>query len=129
MARPTDERTKRKYERKKPRPAHMWQPGQSGNPGGFSKKAKARVAELAAMSADYTDVVFRQFEDMLRDPETKPETRLAICRELLDRGYGRPTQGLSIFGDLDQDPIQAINLTPEQFREIVEAGRKLDDDV
>lgn len=129
MSRPTDERTKRTYNRTKPRPEHMWKPGQSGNPGGWSSKAKARVAELAKLSADYTDVVFRQFEDMLRDPETKPETRLAICRELLDRGYGRPTQGLSIFGDIDQDPIQAINLTPEQFREIVEAGRKLDDDV
>lgn len=129
MSRPTDERTKRPYVRKGERPSHMWQKGVSGNPGGWSSKAKARVAELAKLSSDYTDVVFKQFEDMLRDVNTKPETRLAICRELLDRGFGRPTQGLSIFGDLDQDPIAAVNLTPEQFREIVEAGRKLDDDV
>ena len=88
-----------------------------------------KVAELAKMSSEYTDVVFKQFEDMLRDPDTKPETRLAICRELLDRGFGRPTQGVSIFGDLEKDPVQAVNLTPEQFREIVAAGRKLDDEV
>lgn len=127
--RPTDERRKGKYVRTKPRPAHMWKPGQSGNPGGWSKKAKARVQELAKMSAEYTDVVFRQFEDMLRDPDTRAETRLAICRELLDRGFGRPTQGISIFGDLDQDPISSVHLTPDQYDELIKAGRELDEDV
>lgn len=81
------------------------------------------------MAGAYTDVVFQHFEDMLKNPLTKDETRMAICRELLDRGFGRPSQGISIFGDSSKDPVQAVALTPEQFREIVDAGRQLDDDV
>ena len=125
MARPTDQRAKKPYVRKKDRPEHMWKPGTSGNPGGRPKK----VAELAARAGQYTDVVFAHFEDMLRNPLTKDETRLAICREMLDRGFGRPTQGVSIYGDKDKDPVQAVALTAKQFREIVAAGRQLEDDV
>ncbi len=125
MARGTDERVKQKYVRVKEKPEHLWKPGQSGNPGGRPK----RVAELAARAGQYTDVVFAQFEDMLKNPLTRDETRLAICREMLDRGFGRPAQGISIYGDKDKDPVQAVALTAEQFREIVEAGRQLENDV
>lgn len=124
MARNTDERAKRPYVRKKERPPHLWKPGQSGNPGGRPKK----VHELAIRASQYTDAVFEQFEDMLKNPLTRDETRLAICRELLDRGFGRPAQGLSIYGDKDKDPVQ-VALTAEQFRAIVDAGRTLEEDV
>ena len=127
MARPTDPRTKKGYERRKPRPDHMWKPGTSGNPGGRPKKVK----ELAEKAGRYTDVVFAQFEDMLKNPNTKDETRMAICRELLDRGFGRPAQSLAIHGDDDKPPILTAEtvLTPEQFKQVIAAGRQLDDDV
>jgi len=129
VARPTDQRAKRKYVRVKPRPPHMWQPGQCGNPGG---RPTRNIRELATRSKEYTDAVYSQFEDMLADPTTKPETRLAICRELLDRAYGRPTQGVSLFGS-DEEPAVKImgelKLNAEQMRQFVEKGRELDESV
>lgn len=104
----------------------MWKPGQSGNPGGRPRSVK----ELAEKSREYTDAVYAQFEEMLKNPHTRDETRLAICRELLDRAYGRPTQDIGLHGSEEKPPIKHdVKLTAAEMRAVVEAGKKLDADV
>jgi hypothetical protein len=39
---------------------------------------------------------------------TLQQTGLAACRELLDRGYGKPRQGIEIAPPPDIDPIKML---------------------
>jgi hypothetical protein len=77
--------------------------GQSGNPGG-RPKVLADVQELArqhvpAAIAELARLAVR----------AKSETaRIAACRELLDRGYGKPRQGLEITQPPSFDPISVL---------------------
>lgn len=80
-----------------------FQTGKSGNPGGRPKvlvdvqklarqHVPAAIAELARLAV-----------------KAKSETaRIAACRELLDRGYGKSRQALDIAPDRGADPIQLL---------------------
>ena len=65
--------------------------GQSGNPGG-RPKVLAEVQELARQYAPEAIVELARLALKARS-ET---ARIAAIRELLDRGYGRPRQGMEI---------------------------------
>ena len=65
--------------------------GQSGNPGG-RPKIVAEVQELARQHAPAAIAELGRLAMKARN-ET---TRVAAIRELLDRGFGKPRQGLDI---------------------------------
>jgi hypothetical protein len=77
--------------------------GKSGNPGG-RPKVLADVQDLARqrVPAAITELAWLAVK-------AKSETaRIAACRELLDRGYGKPRQGLEIAPPPDIDPIKML---------------------
>ena len=76
--------------------------GQSGNPGG-RPKVLAEVQELARQHAPTVIVELARLA-----VKAKSETaRIAAIRELLDRGYGRPRQGMEVSIPAG-DPIQLL---------------------
>ena len=76
--------------------------GQSGNPGG-RPKVLGDVQELARQHAPAVIVELARLA-----LKAKSETaRIAAIRELLDRGYGRPRQGLEV-SIPSVDPLQLL---------------------
>jgi hypothetical protein len=59
--------------------------GQSGNPGG----RPAVSAELRALARERTPEAMKVLTDIMMDPKAPAAARVAACRELFDRGYGR----------------------------------------
>lgn len=77
--------------------------GHSGNPGG-RPKALAEVQELARQ---YVPAAIGELARLAL--KAKSETaRIAACRELLDRGYGKSRQALEIAPERSRDPIQVL---------------------
>jgi len=76
----------------------MFQPGQSGNPGG-RPKGEAKVREAARQ---HTEAAIAVLAAALEDPDKRIQIKAAEV--LLDRGWGKPTQPLS--GDEEAGPIQ-----------------------
>src|SRR5467141_2710703 len=77
--------------------------GKSGNPGG-RRKVLGEVEELARQYAQTAIVELARLALKARS-ET---TRVAAIRELLDRGYGKPRQGLEITPPPPDDPIRML---------------------
>lgn len=73
--------------------------GQSGNPSGRPKA----LHELVELARAETLASFKKIVE-LRDQADDPRVQLAAAREILDRGWGRPTQPLA--GDADHPPIR-----------------------
>ena len=80
-----------------------FKPGLSGNPGG-RPKVLADIQELARQHAPTAITELGRLA-----VKAKSETaRIAACRELLDRGYGKPRQGLEITPPPSVDPIRML---------------------
>lgn len=77
--------------------------GQSGNPGG-RPKVLADVQELARQHIPSAIAELAR----LAVKAKSESARIAACRELLDRGYGRPRQGLEIVPPPTSDPIREL---------------------
>ena len=65
-------------------------PGQSGNPGG-RPKALREVMELARAK---TEAAVETLAGIMSDEKAPPAARVSAATALLDRGWGRPVQGL-----------------------------------
>ncbi len=74
--------------------------GQSGNPGGRPKEV-SEVKDLARTHG--VDAIERLVELIASDNE---RTAVAACEAILNRGYGRPAQSMSLSGDEDKPPVQ-----------------------
>jgi len=71
----------------------LWKPGQSANPGG-RPKAEVDIGRLCrAYGTRAVDVVAELMGD------SDPRIRLAAANSLLDRGFGRPSQQVTVDGD------------------------------
>lgn len=70
-----------------------WKPGQSGNPGGKQVKGRAEVARLARQ---FTEDALETLADICRDAEAQPSARVSAAVALLDRGWGKAPQEITI---------------------------------
>ena len=77
--------------------------GKSGNPGG-RPKVLADVQELARC---HTAAIIAELARLALKGKNE-NTRVAAIRELLDRGFGKPRQGLEITPPPVFDPIQML---------------------
>ena len=97
------------------KPAHLWKPGQSGNPGGRPKSIH-KVQELARSK---TEAMIGVLEEIAASPKAPPAARVAAANSILDRGWGKSSQPIG--GADDLPPLSGAdmkNLTTAQLEAI-----------
>ncbi len=77
--------------------------GQSGNPSGRPKTTLADGRSLREISREHTDTEIATLVKIMKDDEAPPAARANAAGQILDRGWGRPTQPIS--GDADMPPL------------------------
>jgi hypothetical protein len=87
----------------------LFEPGQSGNPGGRPKSK-----ELRTLCRTYTAPAVEELARLALNAKGEM-TRVVAIRELLDRGYGRPLQGLEVSVDDHRPESVAPILMPEEL--------------
>lgn len=89
-----------------------FQPGVSGNPGGRPKE----VREVKVLARERTASAIEVLTKIMEDPKAAPAARVAACRELLDRGYGRPESSVNAKIETETKPVEPnlAPLTPEE---------------
>ncbi len=65
--------------------------------------------EIKAMAAEYGLMALTEIARLATKAKTEP-TRFAACRELLDRGFGKPTQSREPIDDHRADDEQVSDL-------------------
>ena len=73
-------------------PSSAWKPGQSGNPGGRPKVS----AEIRDLARDHGAKAIERLVALMHSKNESVAVRAAEA--LLDRGYGRPVQGMALSG-------------------------------
>lgn len=79
-----------------------FQPGQSGNPGGRPRE-ESHVRELARQR---TEEAIATLTAIMQSGETE-SARVRAAEALLDRGWGRPLQGVEV-ADVTAEPLEII---------------------
>lgn len=82
----------------------QFKPGQSGNPGGRPKEAP-EVRELARA---HTPDAIKALSEIVKNKKANPSARVSAAAVLLDRGYGRASQDLTVRGSLESHIISLI---------------------
>lgn len=95
--------------------------GQSGNPGGRPKEA----AEVKALAQKHGPYAIQRLRELVDDPDGK--TSVAACRELLDRGYGRPAQAITgpDGGPLELRVRKAEEMSDDELAAVVASANKV----
>ncbi|MGZ8096730.1 MAG: hypothetical protein ACXWUD_10885 [Methylosarcina sp.] len=79
-------------------------PGSGRKPGSINKA----TADLKGMARQYSAQALTILAELMQDPEVPPAARIQAAREVLDRGYGKPTQSLDISGEIK--PVDTAEL-------------------
>jgi len=74
--------------------------GQSGNPGGRPKE----VAEVRELAKEHGPAAIERLAELMGSDNER--TAVAACEAILNRGYGRPAQSVTLAGEEDGPPIQ-----------------------
>lgn len=91
--------------------------GQSGNPGG----RPAVSGELRALARERTATAIEVLAKIMENAKSPPAARVSACRELLDRGYGRPESALNAKIETQAAPeLDFSRLTPEEREKLEE---------
>ena len=96
--------------------------GLSGNPGG----RPAVSVELRALARERTPEAMRVLTGIMKDPKAPAAARVAACRELLDRGYGRPVIEINARIESQAAQHDFSQLTPaerEELQQIMSAAQ------
>jgi hypothetical protein len=88
-------------------------PGQSGNPGGRPKKAKAAADKAADHASEAIDALL----EVLRDETAPHASKVSAATQILDRGIGRSIQPVDVehrhtLSDELENIIREINGEP-----------------
>ena len=67
--------------------------GQSGNPGGRPKE----VAEVRELAKEHGSAAIERLVELMASDNER--TAVAACEAILNRGYGRPAQSVTLAGD------------------------------
>ena len=85
-----------------------FQPGKSGNPGGRPKE----VAEVKALARQHTEEAISTLATVMKDTTAPPSARVMAAGTILDRGWGKAPQHLTIektpLDDLDPATLAAL---------------------
>lgn len=79
-----------------------WEKGKSGNPGGRPKV----LTEVKEAARQHGPAAIKQLATLMVSGDTDA-AKIAACRELLDRAYGKAAQPLD--GDGDGGPIRTLS--------------------
>jgi hypothetical protein len=113
---PVVPRARRKHTRsgKRQIPSTAWRPGQSGNPGGRPKVS----AEVRDLARNHGPEAIERLVALMHSKNESVAVRAAEA--LLDRGYGRPMQGMEVSGPPERPVprvIQVEFVTPPKREE------------
>jgi hypothetical protein len=84
-----------------------FKPGVSGNPGGRPKGVAKTVRAVVGGDPYKLAVILL---GIAQDPKSRDADRIAACKELLDRGWGKASAFVAVEG---HDPLEADELTAE----------------
>ena len=88
-----------------------FQKGKSGNPGGRPKE----VAEVKALARERTVRAINVLTKIMESSKATDAARVAACKELLDRGWGKPDKTHHHDGDIRQHIISDRPLTDDEW--------------
>ena len=74
--------------------------GKSGNPGGRPKE----VAEVRELAQKHGPAAIQRLVTLMSSDNER--TAVAACEAILNRGYGRPAQSVTVAGEEDGPPVQ-----------------------
>lgn len=80
-------------------------PGQSGNPGG-----RPRIPDdVKALARSYTRKAIETAAEIMRNPEETGTARMSAVNTILDRGWGKPAQHVTVdnLGDMSDAELRA----------------------
>ena|SRR5271157_6310667 len=83
-----------------------WKKGESGNPGGRVGVA----SDIRELARQHTSAALATLVRIAKDVKSPPAAQVAASNSLLDRGYGKPPQGLEHTGK-DGGPIETLDVT------------------
>ena len=69
-----------------------WKPGQSGNPKGL----EPGVGHVRELARQHTEEAVEKLVEIMRDENAPPSAQGAAANALLDRGWGRPDQSVTV---------------------------------
>ena len=74
--------------------------GKSGNPGGRPKE----VAEVRELAKNHGPAAIQRLVTLMSSDNER--TAVAACEAILNRGYGRPAQSVTVAGEENGPPVQ-----------------------
>ena len=74
--------------------------GKSGNPGGRPRE----VAEVRELAKEHGPAAIERLVELMTSENER--TAVAACEAILNRGYGRPAQSVTLAGEEDGPPVQ-----------------------
>lgn len=90
--------------------------GQSGNPGGRPKKND----ELVTAAREKTVTALDTLASIMSNKRAPAAARVAAAREILDRGWGRPTQDVRLEAELTATINTQAFIRPRTYAEWLE---------
>ena len=93
-----------------------FQKGMSGNPGGRPKKND----DLVQAARDKTVAALETLATIMSNKRAPAAARVAAAREILDRGWGRPTQDVRLEAELTSSINVQAFIRPSTYAEWIE---------